>query len=171
MAYLLDSSSAIEASRHYSFAIFPPLWEWLARGINAGRIIIIRQVYDEVTDGNDELAEWFHSFGERVADVDFGYTEHLRKMEMWIRQQDYQGNALKKFLKRSNGREAADSFLIALALQDREGVLEEEDVIVTEEGSYPEMKGKVRIPDICRHFDIRCINFRELLAEENVVFS
>ena len=170
MAYLLDSSSAIYASRHLSFATFPSLWEWLGRSIGAGKIVIIKQVYEEVTGGDDELAEWFLSFEKMLADVSLSYTEHLGKMELWIREH-YTEDALKKFLSRSNGKDAADSFLIALALQNRGDLLGEEDVIVTEEVSAPQMTGQVRIPDVCRQFDIRCINFRDLLAEEKVVFS
>ena len=64
---------------------------------------------------------------------------------------------------------SADPYLISHALHQQEHGLEEHVVVTQEVSSFP--GGKVKIPDVCRRFGIRCITLSEMLAEAGVDFA
>jgi len=58
MKFLLDSNVFIEAkNRYYAFDICPGFWAWMD-DVCGGDVGSIRNVRDELTGGNDELADW-----------------------------------------------------------------------------------------------------------------
>lgn len=59
LEYLLDTNVFIQAKRYYyPFDAFPGFWKWLDREQGLGRIASIVSVGKELSDGNDELADW-----------------------------------------------------------------------------------------------------------------
>ena len=57
--YLLDTNIFIQANRvSYPIEVFPGFWEWLDQKNKQGLVKSIKPVYEELTDGNDTLADW-----------------------------------------------------------------------------------------------------------------
>ena len=118
-----------------------------------GQVKIPREIYEEVTVGNDAVAKWLREnatamlLEEAVSPqmsarvIEEGYAPDLTDDEI-----------------ETVGK---DPFLIAYALADPA-----ERVVVSNEGSKP---GRIRanrhVPDVCRDFDIRPINVYSLIRE------
>lgn len=59
MLYLLDANVLIDANRdYYAINRVPEFWEWLADAGIKGYSKIPLEVYEEIKDGNDDLAKW-----------------------------------------------------------------------------------------------------------------
>ncbi|MEX0632792.1 DUF4411 family protein [Serratia ureilytica] len=58
MTYLIDANVLIEAkNKYYHMDFCPAFWDWL-RCSAGGKIFSIKNVYDELISGNDELKDW-----------------------------------------------------------------------------------------------------------------
>src|ERR1700752_4451467 len=58
LAYVVDANVLIQAQKgYYGFSICPGFWECLLRQHQAGRVISIDKVRDEIEDGS-ELDQW-----------------------------------------------------------------------------------------------------------------
>ena len=58
MQFLLDANVLIDAARdYYPFEMVPEFWAWLAHNGAVGNVKIPLEMYEEVCDGNDRLAE------------------------------------------------------------------------------------------------------------------
>jgi len=154
LLYLLDANVLIDANRdYYPLERVPEFWEWLE---NAGANVHVKiplEVYEEVREGKDNLANWAKQgyiksallFEEEVDTslVSFateqGYASDLTDDEVVI-----------------VGR---DPFLIAYALKDKNSRR-----IVTTETSKPKRRRANRhLPDVCRDLGITCCNTFEFL--------
>ncbi|MCC6579967.1 MAG: DUF4411 family protein [Phycisphaeraceae bacterium] len=59
MAYLIDSDILIAAKNlHYGMDFCPAFWDWLAQANQDGKLLSIEAVREDMTVGNDDLAEW-----------------------------------------------------------------------------------------------------------------
>lgn len=59
MNHLLDANTLIEAkNRYYGMTICPGFWQWLLLKNETLALSSIAPVMDELTKGNDELADW-----------------------------------------------------------------------------------------------------------------
>lgn len=59
MLYLIDASTLITAHNgYYAINRVPEFWTWLRHHGAAGQIKIPKEIYAEVEDGNDALADW-----------------------------------------------------------------------------------------------------------------
>ena len=59
MLYLLDANVLIDANRdYYPIDRVPEFWEWLADAGENDRVKIPLEVYEEIKEGDDGLAEW-----------------------------------------------------------------------------------------------------------------
>jgi len=57
--YLLDANVLIDANRdYYHLGRVSEFWEWLIHVGTEGLVKLPREVYEEIKDGNDDLAEW-----------------------------------------------------------------------------------------------------------------
>lgn len=150
--YLIDANVLIRAhADYYPIDRIRPFWDWLLTEAGAGRVLMPREIYDEVARSPDLLGQWLRrpevqttivlpeaTNGKAVAAVIAdGYAPDLDDVE------------LEKI-----GR---DPFLIAAALGDPDRV------VVTREVSSPRRKRANRkIPDVCGTMGIRSINDFEL---------
>ena len=58
MLYLLDANVLIDANRdYYPIDRVPEFWEWIENAGENSLVKIALEVYEEVSDGNDELAQ------------------------------------------------------------------------------------------------------------------
>ena len=68
MLYLLDANVLIDANRdYYPIKRVAEFWEWLGDVGRKGLVTIPLEVYEEIKDGNDDLAMWAKDDVIRVA--------------------------------------------------------------------------------------------------------
>ena len=158
MLYLLDANVLIDANRdYYPLERVPEFWEWLENAGENGHVKIPVEVYEEIRDGKDDLANWAKQdqistalLFQEEADVslvpyatDHGYASDLTDDEVV-----------------KIGR---DPFLIAYALKDKES-----RCVVTTEVSKPRRKRANRhLPDVCADLGVVCCNTFEFLRALN----
>jgi len=156
MKHLLDANTLIEAkNRYYGMHICPGYWSWLILQNQALELASIGPVKDELTKGNDELAVWaddnpvlFHDISDAPTQAAFvNVVEAIAQQS-----RDMKVGALDEFLG------GADPWLIAKAMSTGA-------TVVTHEVLNLEVKRKFIIPNICRMFDVPCMNTFELLTK------
>ena len=159
--YLLDSNILIEAHRrYYSFDICAGFWHCLLHHHgNNKRLLSIDRVKDEL-QGKDELCRWvkkapqtfFPSTGYKVIAESYG------KIMEWVHGQSQFLSAAKAEFARG-----ADGWLIAYAMIN-------DCMLVTHEVYDANVQKKVKIPNVCRAFDVKIINTFDMLRELDVHF-
>ena len=115
------------------------------------------RVYDELLDGQDGLAAWAQArrasglFLEPEAAV----QESFSQIAEYVQASYPSTNATQRFLDR------ADPWVIAHATAAGSSV-------VTLEIAVPPNVQKVKIPNVCYHFDVLCVNTYQMLRELGV---
>ncbi len=154
MIFFLDTNVLADANRdYYPIDRVPEFWDWLIyHGVN-GNIKIPEEIIEEISAGNDQLAQWIKQrevkkalmLEEEVDSalfqqvMDEGYGQDLTDIEI-----------------QTIGR---DPFLITYALADPQT-----RTIVTSENSSPsKQRANRKIPDICTQFHIQCIKKYDLI--------
>ncbi|MFA6128816.1 MAG: DUF4411 family protein [Bacteroidales bacterium] len=142
--YLVDSNFFIDAHRRtYPLDIATGFWNKVLQLANAGTIISIDKVKNELYDKNDELEAWcranlpqdfFRNSDEVMSEYGL-VTAWTMSMH-----NHYLPYALNEFL----DADEADAFLIAFALADPTN-----RILITQEVSEPQRKNKIKMPDCC----------------------
>jgi hypothetical protein len=139
MLYLLDASVLITAhNTYYGLQRVPEFWTWLLHHGRAGRLKIPAEIYAEVEDGSDELADWAKSDANRAVLVleEESNIAHVQQVLSC-----YGAPLLEEDLI-TIGK---DPFLVAAALPNPP-----KRVIVTAEVSKPARHGPRRhVPNVC----------------------
>lgn len=160
--YILDSNFFIQAHRSiYPLDVVQSFWLKIKSLSQAGIITSIDKVKKEIFDNSsheDELKLWCDSnlSNEFFINTDT-VLENYISIVNWTNSMShhYTSNAIQEFLE----TDLADPWLIAFAMSNNW-------TIVTYEKSQPERKNRIKIPEVCNHFNIRYINtiqmFREL---------
>ena len=142
---------------HYGFDFCPGFWDWLERANDDGRVFSIERVADEITAGDDDLAEW-------VADRPAGFflspdaavVPSLHAVSEWANGAGYEPAALATFL------QVADFYLVAQALAHSH-------TVVTHEVASHSTK-RIKIPDACIAVGVRHMTPYEMLRVEQARF-
>jgi hypothetical protein len=156
--YLVDSDVFMQArNRHYGFAFCPGFWAWLDAAHDAGRVASVGKVGDELRAGKDDLATWAGDRSAFFLEPDDAVVTSLRVLSGWAVDQStgYFLAARNDFLA------SADYYLIAHAHA-------QSHVVVTHERSQPDSKRRIKIPDACAAFGVKCIDPFEMLRGEDV---
>ena len=160
MNYLLDANTFIEAkNRYYSMSICPGYWQWILLSNTQEKVASINFIKDELTNGNDDLAQWAkdnaHIF--LANDNPATQTAYGKVVQYVMTLSDMKNGAQEEFLR------GADPWLIAKAITTG-------STIVTHEKLDRNIKRKILIPNICEHFSVDYINTFELLHELDAQF-
>jgi Domain of unknown function (DUF4411) len=149
MQYLLDANVLIDAARdYYPFDMVPEFWDWLAYNGSIGNVKMPLEIYEEVCDGNDRLAEWLRDPLVKAAIV---LAEDVQLATVSRVVSDGYAADLTDAEIIAMGR---DPFLIAYALADRGA-----RCVVTTETSRPSRQRHNRhVPDVCNGFGLACCN-------------
>jgi predicted nucleic acid-binding protein len=157
--YCLDSNVFIESKNGpYGFDIVPGFWEWIDRMVQNGQVYSTVTVYDELTEGNDELAEWakarrysglFVDHDNRVQSTFQAIANHVAT--------NYERHHSDTFL------DGADPWVIAQAHVDNA-------IVVTREAAVNTYSKKVMIPNVCNVFDVECIDTFAMLRNTGASF-
>lgn len=154
MTYLLDANTFIEAkNRYYHMQICPAYWDWIDLQVGEGQIASIDFIQRELLDGKDQLSDWVkdrnHLF---LATSDEETQAQFGKVAEGVMSLDHmKDGAREEFL------DCADPWLVAKA------ATEPETVVVTHETYDPNIRKKIKLPNICRDFEVPYINTFELL--------
>jgi hypothetical protein len=156
--YCLDSNVLIQAwLEYYSPKISPTYWDVMNRLGKAKRIFIAESVYEEIARTEDDLSRWLKESDIEVHKADGKIGELLRKI--------YAADPSHQHLvDNRKGRSLADPWVIAHALAVNACVVTKENIIL--QGG----RGKVKIPNVCRNMNIRCINDFEFVKELRIQF-
>lgn len=154
--YVFDTSPLSTLFKNYYRRRFPTLWHNFDGLVADGGLVSTREAYREVQDGpGAELREWgannqelfgvpTTAEGAFVARI-YGVAHFQQNLEQ------------QKLLK---GGRIADPFIIArAAVEDR--------AVVTMEIFKP---NAAKIPNICRHFNVRCLTLEEFMEAEGWEF-
>lgn len=131
------------------------MWDKFDEMVNSGQIVSVREVLNEIKARDDRLTVWASArpafFPEPNAMEQKFVSEIFLKQEFQhlIREQE-----------RLSGKPVADPFVIASARVGNGCVVTEE--VVKETGA--------KIPNVCRHFGIKCVNLEQFMENEGWVF-
>lgn len=160
MKYLLDANTYIQAKNlYYQMDFCPAYWDWLDLQFQQGVVGSVGMVGRELKDGDDELATWVatrqHHF---VDDSDAATQANFAKIVQTVADTSHYNPANRdQFLAK------ADPWLIAKAMSIGA-------IVVTQEGLVNPSSTKVKVPNICREFNVSCINTYDLLREVKARF-
>jgi len=158
MSYLLDTNVFIQAKNlHYGLDFCPAFWDWLIASNARGCVFSIDKVKDEIDEGEDELKDWVLGDGNNLfLKTDESTSDLFTKLSVWAQGKNYKQGAINDFFK------AADFFLIAYALAHKH-------IVVTHE-TWEDSTKKIKIPNVCRELDLKCMSPYEMLRQEKARF-
>jgi len=147
--YCIDTSALINLWREpYAPDIFPGIRKDIEGLVRDGRLVAPSHVYAELEVRDDDLHDWAKAHKRMFRRLD---EDDLWKVSRILRQ-------FPTLIDAGKDTEDADPFLIALAM-DRGWC------VVTSERSGG-ARGRPRIPNVCRHFGLRCIGLMDLFREQ-----
>jgi hypothetical protein len=158
MAYLLDANVFMQAKNlHYGMDFCPAFWDWLIASNAAQRVFSIEKVGDEIDAGSDELSTWAEQRGPAFfLRPDPAILPALASVSAWAIGQGYEAAAVSTFL------QVADYYLVAHALARGH-------IVVTHEIASTSTK-RIKIPDACIGFGIKCVTPFAMLRTERARF-
>lgn len=152
MIYVFDSSSLSNILNHYYQDRFPSFWDKFDEIASQANLISVREVRNELIEKFDDnkidlLLKYNNDFFSDPTNDELSFITQIYSVNHF-----QQNLERKKLLK---GGFFADPFVIAKAWNEK-------GTAVTEE-HYRENGAK--IPNICKHFGIPCINLEGFLKE------
>lgn len=170
MIYVFDTTSWQQLFACYRRERFPTLWRLFDELVANGAIISVSQVLREIEnrDKNNDEVEWAIAHENLFPDVNEQEIQLLREIlhvprfrhvvpDYLVDSNEY-ADTDKADEEKTN--EPADPFLIARAMAL-------DGMVITQER---ERGNRVRIPSICRHFDIKCGSLDDFMKRENWSF-
>ncbi len=155
MIYVFDSDTLINLFRYYYRNRFPSLWDKFDQAVTARSIVSVREVYNEVEQYDDRLSTWAkanRAFFEPPVPEEMAFVADIFAVTHF--------QSLVRKQQRLQGKPVADPFVIAKARVLRA-------CVVTEEDKKPNAS---RIPNVCEHFSIACLNLEGFMEIENWTF-
>lgn len=146
--YSFDSSALIHAWRRaYRPKNFPTFWARMNDLANDGRLKVSSEVYAELSKKDDDVFAWCK---QRKSLIYVDITDEVQERVIRIMQ------AYPRLVDTKNGKSGGDPFVIAIASCGLPI-----DTVVTQENP-----GGMRIPEVCDHEDIRCLNLADFIDAE-----
>ena len=154
--YIIDSNIFITAHRQiYPFDVAPSFWEKLAEKASS-KIIIIEAVEKEILKGQDLLAEWYEKEKTNFQVLGIPDQEVIKAYQKIIT--SINDNKQYKQSAKEEYASLTDSWLCAYGLAYGE-------TIVTLEKYDSEIKKRIKIPNVCREFEIEYIDLLQFMRE------
>jgi len=150
--YVLDTNSFLVLKNYYPER-FPSFWEHLTALAASGRLQSVSEVWKELDRDKTRpfLVKWLEdhkSLFPTPTAAETAYVAGIFAVPAF--------QALVKFKNRLEGSPVADPWVIARAAQLQA-------TVVTEESADPKV---TRIPAVCAHFKVPCLNFEGVMAQE-----
>jgi len=156
-----DASSMLHAWDNYPERQFPPLWNWIARGIAARHITIPRVACDEVAHKAPECADLLRHRNIEEYEVTNGITHHAVRIKGLL------GIVGDNYHPKGVGEN--DLIIVATALVHGVELVSEEQRQI----NPPQVAAKRKIPLVCAMADVAvpCCSFIEYLKRSNEIFG
>ena len=157
--YCLDSNVLIQAwLQYYAPDICPTYWEVMNRLGKAGMIFIPQMVYDEIARTEDDLSKWLKKSNIEIHKPNERIGEHLREI--------YEADPSHLHLvDNRKGRSLADPWVIAHAIYANACVVTKEQMVL--QGG----KDRIKIPNVCKNMNVRCIDDFKFIKELKIDFT
>ena len=147
--FLIDANILITAyKKYYPFDFCAGFWDFILEQCGRGKIGLIKSIIDEIKDGNDELSEWIgdniqslNVIDNTIPEIQILYARIADALEYKKISKNHSDAEIRRFL------DKADPWLIATALHYGYKV-------VTNENIVERNSSKVKIPNVCRYFDV-----------------
>ncbi|MBU2561557.1 MAG: DUF4411 family protein [Nanoarchaeota archaeon] len=158
--YVIDTCSLIALNRHNPLDVFPSVWNKLESLISRGQLVAPKEVLNELGHQDDMVAAWAK-----------------KQKKLFVEPTEKQIEIVKQVLAKYPGlvkidrQYDADPFVIALTVEltksKQQTLIPVKRIVVTEE----KLRGnKIRIPLICKDYDVECIDVIELFRTEGWKF-
>lgn len=165
--YLLDANIFITPFQYYyPFDIAKPYWIFLEESMISGTIVVARKVYDEVMKGTDDLRKWMK--GLSINCLDHRPKNVLNNYKLVLNHIQTETTCYtNKALTEWSQNNTADPWLVAIAMTYGYTMvtLEIPNKML---GTNP--CNRAKIPDVCAHFNVPCINLFEMLRKLKFTF-
>lgn len=154
--YVLDANVFMEAARrYYAFDIAPTFWQALIQHAQAGTVLSIDRVKNEINKGRDELRNWAKndfSIWFSSTDDDLVINAYSQVIRWAYRQSQFTDSAKAEFASDDN----ADAWVVAYAMA-------RSCVVVTHEQLKPGIRHRVPISNVCQAFGIPYVDTFEMI--------
>ena len=153
--YCLDTNVLIQAwNTYYSMDLAPKYWDILDEMANKGIVFCTHEVKREIEKVDDELKKWTKQRDYLFRDITEDVQQHIRDVL----------KAFPRLVDTTKDRSMADPWVIAHALAEKA-------TVVTKEMITPAGSKRIKIPDVCDTFSVRCINDFEFVREVGITFT
>lgn len=146
--YTFDTNIFIELFRHFPDDIFVSIWDLIERKFLENRIVIVKDVVDELSRIHDEAYEYVKKRKDNIIELTENVQVNLRIII----------NRFPNWISPFNGRNAADPCLVALGKTYDLKVITQETI----------RGNKLKIPYVCNILKVRCGNFFDFLRDNKV---
>jgi len=158
MKYLLDSDTFIRANNdYYDTEMVPGFWSALEKLNKEGVVFSLDAVKRELDEEDDWISRWATMRGSGFflrRDAEAAKT--MRTLAVWIQtNEQYTDAAKREFM------DGADFSLVGFAMAHP-------FTIVTLETDQPNSISRIKIPSICKHFNVDCINLKTMIKRLGV---
>jgi hypothetical protein len=154
LLYLLDANVLIDANRdYYPIKRVPEFWEWLVHVGANGHVAVPLEVYEEIKDGNDNLAAWAKD--DDIAGLLLLAEEADVSLVSKVTDDGYAPDLTDEEVEKI-GR---DPFLIAYAI----AALGQRCIVTTEVSKPNRRRANRHLPDVCSDFGVPCCNTFEFV--------
>ncbi|NOX14994.1 MAG: DUF4411 family protein [Epsilonproteobacteria bacterium] len=164
MTYLLDANILIQAKNlHYGMDFCPAFWDFIEENSTNSIIASVDMIYTELTNGNDELADWVKDKKDDItffSSADENTQNQFGEIANFVNNNGFSENEITRFLG------GADPWLIAKA-----AVLEEATIVTHETLIVSATIRKVKIPNICEQFGVSYMDPFDMIRELNGKFE
>lgn len=154
--YLLDSNIFIQSKNfQYRFGFCQAFWDLIINLHHQGQVFSINKVKDELTEGNDELADWVKTLPKSFWLDEFDYIDGYNDVINWAQSTNFKDRAKANFA----DEKIADAWLVASAFN------RSNTVIVTQETQVnPEARKQIKIPNAAQEFNVDCFTLYDFLS-------
>jgi hypothetical protein len=159
--YCLDTSVYTQAHRqYYAFDLAPGFWKSLIIHAENGVLVSPVAVFTELTKGNDELARWAkENKGLLFLDPDTKIVESFRQVVDFINLRYESEHWVRLFLDGADPWVVAHAKAYDLIVVTMEGTKGSEEI----NSKTKRFQGKIKIPNVCSHFGVKCISTFDLI--------
>jgi hypothetical protein len=153
--YVFDSSAFMHLFDYYYESRFPTLWKKFYQYVESGQVVSVREVRNEIEGHHNKerrINQWVKQNTELFT------TPTLE--EMLFIQEIFKVEHFQVIISRKNllsGKPVADPFVIAKAIIIK-------GTVVTNEANKPH---GAKIPNICEHFGIKCMDLEKFMEVED----
>ena len=158
MKYLIDANILISGYKvHYPIDVHVSYWNAIATQIANGNFVIIDKVKNEIQDA--PIAQWLkQNVDKKLYETTADSIEQYKRIQKWAGDNEQFSQPQKTHFAQDN---VADSFLVAKALSCGYS-------IVTYETSAGVGSSKIKIPDVCKAFEVQCVSINDALRELHI---